>query len=101
MILRTSEHSDEEKGSPRATASLHNESLEDCRLAERVECALRATGYGALGTVQVSVKARVVMLGGRVATYYLKQVGRRPPSRFREPIRSVTAWTSSTRTEGP
>ncbi|MGP0067302.1 MAG: BON domain-containing protein [Isosphaeraceae bacterium] len=74
MILRTSEHSDEEKGSPRATASLHNESLEDCRLAERVECALRATGYGALGTVQVSVKARVVMLGGRVATYYLKQV---------------------------
>lgn len=48
--------------------------LEDQRLAERVENALRTTGYGALHTVRVSVHARVIILEGRVSSYYLKQI---------------------------
>ena len=59
---------------PQTTAPLLTQSLEDRCLAERVERALRATGYGALRTVRVSVNARVVILGGRVSSYYLKQV---------------------------
>jgi osmotically-inducible protein OsmY len=49
-------------------------SVEDLRLAERVERALRATGYGPLRGIQVRVQARLVILGGRVPSYYLKQV---------------------------
>ncbi len=48
--------------------------LEDHRLVERVERALWATGHGALRTVSVSIDAGIVILGGRVASYYLKQV---------------------------
>ena len=72
--LPTREHPTEEKHAPQATAPLLTQSLEDHRLAERVERALRATGYGALRTVRVSVNARVVILGGRVSSYYLKQL---------------------------
>jgi len=56
------------------TAPLLPQSLEDHRLAERVERALCATGYGPLRTVRVSVNAGVVILEGRVSSYYLKQV---------------------------
>src|SRR5271166_3940636 len=69
--LPTREHPTE---APQVTALLVTQSLEDYRLAERVERALRATGYGALRTVRVSVNARVVILGGRVSSYYLKQL---------------------------
>ena len=99
LIRPTREHPDEEKDALQATAPLLTQSLEDHRLAERVERALRATGYGALRTVRVSVNARVVILGGRVPSYYLKQSRRRPPWLFRERIRSATAWTSSNQTE--
>ena len=64
----------EEKHSYQATVQLLVPSLEDHRLAERVERALRASGYWALRTVRVSVRTRVVFLGGRVSSYYLKQV---------------------------
>lgn len=47
---------------------------EDLHLAERVERALRATGYGPLRDIQVAVHARVIMLAGRVPSYHLKQV---------------------------
>jgi BON domain len=57
-----------------ATAALPALSPEDLRLAERVERALSETGHGALRTVSVSVNAGIVILGGRVASYYLKQV---------------------------
>ena len=56
------------------TASFMKQSREDRRLAERVERALRATGYGSLRAVVVSVSARVVILLGRVPSYYLKQI---------------------------
>ncbi|HKI38550.1 MAG TPA: BON domain-containing protein [Gemmataceae bacterium] len=74
LMRPTAEHPNEEEGAPQATASLLTRSLEDQRLAERVEGALRATGYGALRAVRVSVNARVVLLGGRVSSYYLKQL---------------------------
>ena len=35
---------------------------------------LRATGYGPLRGIEVTVQARLVILGGRVPSYYLKQV---------------------------
>lgn len=69
--LATREHPTE---APQVTVRLLTQSLEDQRLAERVEGALRATGYGALRTVRVSVNVRVVILGGRVSSYYLKQL---------------------------
>lgn len=46
---------------------------EDLHLARRVECALRATGYGALRYIEVAVQDRVAILKGRVPSYYLKQ----------------------------
>lgn len=48
--------------------------LEDLCLTERIERALRATGYGALRGVDVLVSARIVRLMGRVPSYYLKQI---------------------------
>ena len=70
----TREHPTEEKHAPGATAPLLTRSLEDQHLAERVERALRARGYWALHAVRVSVRTRVVFLGGRVSSYYLKQL---------------------------
>ena len=74
VTLPTREHPTDEKHAPQATAPHLTQSVEDCRLAERVERALRATGYWALRTVRVSVNARVVILEGRVPTYYVKQI---------------------------
>ena len=74
LILPTGEHANEGKDVAPATAPLPAQSWEDQRLTEEVENALRATGYGALRTVRVSVSAGVVILAGRVASYYLKQV---------------------------
>jgi osmotically-inducible protein OsmY len=50
------------------------QSLEDLHLAERLGLALRATGYGPLRDVEVTVQARLVILAGRVPSYYLSQV---------------------------
>jgi osmotically-inducible protein OsmY len=72
--LPTRGHPAEEKYALRAAAPLLTQSREDRRLTERVEHALRATGYGALRGVEVSVNARIVILVGRVPSYYLKQV---------------------------
>jgi osmotically-inducible protein OsmY len=47
---------------------------EDRHLAQRVERALHATGYGPLRGIAVSVQARLVILEGRVPSYHLKQV---------------------------
>jgi osmotically-inducible protein OsmY len=46
----------------------------EVKLAERVERALCATGYGPLRGIEVTVQARLVILGGRVPSYHLKQV---------------------------
>jgi osmotically-inducible protein OsmY len=55
-------------------APLLGQSQEDLRLAERVERALRATGFGPLRNIAVTAHARLVILGGRVPSNYLKQV---------------------------
>jgi osmotically-inducible protein OsmY len=47
---------------------------EDLCLAVHVERALCATGYGSLRGIAVTVHARLVILGGRVPSYYLKQL---------------------------
>jgi osmotically-inducible protein OsmY len=59
---------------PQGRALLTRQRQEDLYLAERVERALRATGYGPLRGIEVTVHARLVILGGRVPSYYLKQV---------------------------
>jgi osmotically-inducible protein OsmY len=64
----------EEKAAPQVATQLETQRLEDLRLAQRVEHALRATGYGALRAVAVSVNARLVVLLGRVPCYYFKQI---------------------------
>jgi osmotically-inducible protein OsmY len=59
----------------RASArSLGGRSRTEPSLAERVERALRATGYPALRTIDVSVRGRLVVLQGRVPSYYMKQM---------------------------
>ncbi len=55
-------------------APLIAESLDDLRLAERVERALHTSSYAALRGVRITVHARSAILAGRVPTYYLKQV---------------------------
>lgn len=72
--LPAREHPAEEKYASEAAAPLLTQSREDRHLAERVEHALRATGYGAVRSVEVFVNARIVILVGRVPCYYLKQV---------------------------
>jgi len=74
LIRPTREYSHKEKDAPQATDLPFTESPEDDHLVERVERALRATGYGDLRIVRVSVIARIVILGGRVSSYYLKQI---------------------------
>jgi osmotically-inducible protein OsmY len=74
LIVPARKRTGEETDAVRGTALLLQQSQEDCRLAERVERALRATGYGALRGIKVTVHARYIILGGRVPSYYLKQV---------------------------
>jgi osmotically-inducible protein OsmY len=57
-----------------ATAVHVTEILKDLRLTESVERALRETGHLPLRAVQVSSCGRLVILQGRVSTYYLKQI---------------------------
>src|SRR5579864_9009635 len=71
LILPFQKKSDEEGMD--ATAFQVAEILEDLRVAEGVDRALRATGHMPLRAVQVSVCGRVVILQGRVPSDYLKQ----------------------------
>jgi hypothetical protein len=74
LIPPSREPTGEENDPLEATALLWMNCVEDLDLAERVERALRATGYAPLRNVTVSVRARGVTLDGRVPSYYLKQV---------------------------
>jgi osmotically-inducible protein OsmY len=55
-------------------AQLLAQSVEDLRLAERVARALRATGYAPLRDIEVTVHNGLVILGGWVRSYFLKQM---------------------------
>jgi hypothetical protein len=57
-----------------AAALLVAQSLLYLCLAERIEGALRATGYPALRVVDVTVADQLVILDGRVPSYYMKQL---------------------------
>jgi osmotically-inducible protein OsmY len=74
LLLPVGEHAGKQMEAVEAMAPLLTQSLEDLRLAERVERALRATGYGPLRGIEVTVHGRLVILGGRVPSYHLKQV---------------------------
>jgi osmotically-inducible protein OsmY len=56
------------------TAGLLTQSLMDLDLAERVERALRATGYTALRSVEIAAHDGRVVLRGRVPSYHMKQI---------------------------
>ena len=73
-IVPARERTDEETDAAQGTTLLPPRSQEDLCLAEHVERALRATGYGPLRGIEVTVRARLVILGGQVPSYYLKQV---------------------------
>jgi len=74
LILPTREPSGEGRDAGRATARPLTQVLEDLRLAEHVERALRATGCMPLRGIEVTVHERLVILAGRVPSYYLEQV---------------------------
>ena len=69
MILPTPRQTEEETDAREATAR-----LEDTCHAERVLRALRAVGYGPLRRIEVTVRAGVIILQGRVPSYYMKQI---------------------------
>ncbi len=74
LIQPAGERTGEETDAAQGMALLLQQSQEDFCLAECVERALRATGYGPLRGIEVTVHARLVILGGQVPSYYLKQV---------------------------
>jgi osmotically-inducible protein OsmY len=75
LLIRTArERTAEETDTAQGTALPRRQSQVDLGLAERVERALSATGYGPLRGIQVAAQGRFVILGGRVPSYYLKQV---------------------------
>jgi osmotically-inducible protein OsmY len=74
LILPTRKRTAGDTGAARETAQLLGQSLESLRLAERVQRALCATGHMPLRGIEVTVQARLVILAGRVPSYFLKQV---------------------------
>jgi osmotically-inducible protein OsmY len=73
-VLPARELRGEDVDAAQATARLLTQGVEDLHLAERVERALRASGYMPLRGIEVTVQARLVILAGRVPSYHLKQV---------------------------
>jgi osmotically-inducible protein OsmY len=74
LIQPTRERTSLKTGAARGMTLLLQQSQEDLWLAEQVERALCATGYGPLRGIEVTVQARLVKLRGRVPSYYLKQI---------------------------
>jgi osmotically-inducible protein OsmY len=73
-VLLSPQHDEAARNADRAAALLVAQGLVDLCLAERVEGALRATGYSCLRAVAASVCGQLVVLRGRVPSYYLKQI---------------------------
>ena len=73
-ILPTHERTAEETDAAEEATLFLRQSQEERCLAERVARALRATGHEPLRGIAVAVRARLVILSGRVPSYYLKQV---------------------------
>jgi osmotically-inducible protein OsmY len=74
VVLPSGDRTGREEEALRLAAALLAQSVEDLRLAERVQRALRSTGYRELRDTDVTVQTRVVTLTGRVSSYFLKQL---------------------------
>jgi osmotically-inducible protein OsmY len=74
VVLPYGRPDDEARDTGQTAALLAAQGLADLCLAERVERALRATGYPCLRAVEVAVCGRLVVLRGRVPSYYMKQL---------------------------
>jgi osmotically-inducible protein OsmY len=74
LVLPAHPRSSTEKEAFQTSTQLLAQSLEALHLAERVGRALGATGYGPLRGIDVSVQVRLVIMAGRVPSYYLKQI---------------------------
>jgi len=74
LVLPSQPGSNAENDAVQTGARLLAQSLQDLDLAESVERTLHATGYGHLRGIEVTVHGRLVILGGRVPSYYLKQI---------------------------
>lgn len=72
LILPARDRTDDETDA--AQAPILSQRQEDLCLIERVRCALRATGHTPLRGVAVTAHTGFVILGGRVPSYYLKQI---------------------------
>ena len=74
VIMSSPECTGNETDSVRRTVLHIVQAMEDLALAERIERRLRATGYGALREIEVTIHDGNVILGGRVPSYYLKLI---------------------------
>jgi len=74
VILSAHERIHGEMAAAQRPTPVPPQSQDDQGLTERVKCALRDTWHGPLRGIKVTVHAGFVILGGRVPSYYLKQV---------------------------
>jgi osmotically-inducible protein OsmY len=74
VVLPSAWHEDHEGNANPSVASLLAPSVVDLCLAERVERALHSTCYRSLRGIEVSVCGQLVILRGRVPSYYMKQL---------------------------
>lgn len=72
--LPTRSHTDEDWDVLPTATQRPTPSPEDLGLAEQTTRALRATGYGPLRHIEVSVSEQVIHLRGQVPSYHLKQM---------------------------
>jgi osmotically-inducible protein OsmY len=72
--MRSVTPSKQQRKGVEAVASLGCPDPLEPSLAERIDRALRANGYPALRTIEVSAQDGRVVLKGRVPSYYMKQV---------------------------
>jgi osmotically-inducible protein OsmY len=74
MAVPSPQRGEAERDAGQPSASPVEQGLVDLCLAERVKRALRAAGYPPLRAVEACACGPLVVLRGRVASYYLKQV---------------------------
>jgi osmotically-inducible protein OsmY len=74
VVLSSRRQGDEDGKESQDAAQVVGQILSDLRLAERVERALRGTGYPALRAIEVTAYNQEVVLHGQVASYHMKQL---------------------------
>ena len=73
-IPYTREQRNSEEGTAHHSVRLTSSLPSDAQLARQVEQALRSRGYRCLREIKVQVHEELVILGGCVHSYYLKQL---------------------------